>query len=69
MDDLVDEIRQYCAAAGIRPTTFGAYAVGDGKLIRRLEAGGEIMPRTTRKIRAFIAENPPKTAETNRGAA
>ncbi len=59
MDDLLNEIDSYCAETGMSPTTFGAYAVRDGKLVGRLRRGGEVLPRTAAKIRAFIEANPP----------
>lgn len=58
MDNLLNEIRDYCDRVGIKPTTFGVYAAGDGKLVKRLESGGQCLPRTVERIRAYIADNP-----------
>ena len=60
MDDLLIEIETYCSAVGIKPTTLGRYAVNDGGFVSRLEAGGQCLPRTAQKVRAYMAANPPK---------
>ncbi len=51
---LLAKIQAYCAASGMKPSVFGLKAVNDGKLVPRLEAGGECLPRTAQKILAFI---------------
>lgn len=53
--DILAEIKAHCASSGLKPTVFGLRAVNDGKLVARLESGGECLPSTTRKIRSFIA--------------
>lgn len=60
MDDLLTEIKDYCARVGIKTSTFGRYVVGDGKLVSRLEAGNQIMPRTMERVRAYMRDNPEK---------
>lgn len=61
MTDLIDEILAYCAARGITAATFGTYAVRDGKFVTRLQGGGQCLPSTASKARAFIAANPVTT--------
>lgn len=67
MENLITDIKAYCAKAGITPATFGTYAVRDGKLLSRLEkqgrAGraGQCLPSTEKKIRGFMDQNPPET--------
>lgn len=61
--DLLSDARAYCAARGITLTTLGVYAVADSRLFARLEAGGECLPRTVRRVRKYMAENPPPVAE------
>lgn len=61
---LIAEMHQYCArqqAAGRRMSIsyLAKLTVNDGKLVTRLEAGGECLPRTMAKIRAYMAANPP----------
>lgn len=62
MDDLLSEISAYCEAVGIKPTTLGRYTVNDGSFVSRLQAGGECLPRTAAKVRAYMRDNPPKSA-------
>lgn len=60
MEAFVQDIKTYCALRGMALTTFGKYAADDGKLLSRLESGGEILPRTERRIRDYMAANPPQ---------
>ena len=62
-ETLLTKIKAYCAAAEMKPSVFGLKAVNDGKLVSRLEAGGECLPRTSKKVATFIAENPPQPRE------
>ena len=68
MTQLITDIERYIAvreSAGrrIEESTFGRFAVNDGKLMARLRAGNEIMPKTERKIRQWMADNPPEAVE------
>lgn len=60
MDKLISDIRAFCSKADISVATFGAYAAGDGKFVARLESGRECLPRTERKVRAWMHANPPE---------
>jgi hypothetical protein len=60
MEQLLTEIRTYCLARDITLATFGAYAVGDGKFCARIDAGGECLPRTAKRARAYMRDNPAK---------
>lgn len=60
MENLISDIRAYCSAADISVATFGTYAASDGKFMARLEAGGEVLPRTEKKVRAWMEANPPE---------
>jgi hypothetical protein len=60
MDDLLKEISTYCAQRKISWSTFGNYAVSDGKFVDRLSRGGQCLPTTAQRARAYMAENPPK---------
>ena len=59
MENLIAEIKQYCDQRKMGLGTFGAYAVGDGKFVTRLINGGQCLPSTEAKVRAFMAANPP----------
>ena len=56
-EKLVNEILRFCDATGMKPTTFGAKTMADGKFVGRLQAGGSTSLRNAAKVRAFIAAN------------
>tara|TARA_B100002003_G_scaffold227027_1_gene234295 strand:+ start:2451 stop:2666 length:216 start_codon:yes stop_codon:yes gene_type:complete len=66
---LLDEIETYCRSTGLSPSTVCLRAAGNGHLPKRLQSGGECLPRTMEKVRAYMRENPPKQAATNDEAA
>ena len=53
-DDLLKKIRAHLAHTGMSPSYFGYLAVCDGKLISRLENGGQVTLRTAARVLAFI---------------
>jgi SAM-dependent methyltransferase len=55
---LLQEIAQYCRAAGIAESTFGRLAVNDGKLVGRMRQGGRITTDTADRLRAFMTSRP-----------
>lgn len=63
IEEFLKEARAYCEAAGIKLATLGYYAANDTRLFSRLEGGGECLPRTMRKVRAYMEANPPKSSE------
>jgi hypothetical protein len=60
---LLSEAEAYCGAVGIKLATLGYYATNDTRLFARLKSGGECLPRTAEKVRAYMRANPPKRAE------
>lgn len=58
MEKLIKEITAYCTAKGISPATFGSYALRDGKFFGRITKGGECLPKTVERARAYMRENP-----------
>lgn len=54
---LLSEITAGARAMGITPLALCARAVGNGKLVARLEAGRSVTLSTAAKIREFIAVN------------
>jgi len=56
---LISEAEAYCALAGIKLATLGYYATNDTRLFARLNSGGECLPRTMEKVRAYMLANPP----------
>lgn len=67
MDELLREIEGYCERVGCRETTFGTYAVGDGKFVKRLRRGGQCLPRTADAARAYMAAHPARALKPQRG--
>ncbi len=61
--DFLQEVKIGADMLGIAPTTLCQRAVKNGKLIRRLEAGGEVSLGTVEAIRAYIDANRPKAEE------
>lgn len=69
IEDFLSEAEAYCAQAGIKLATLGYYANSDTRLFSRLQSGGECLPRTMEKVRAYMRDNPPKRDATNDEAA
>ncbi len=56
------EVRQYAAAIGVQPTTVIQRAeAGSGSTWSKWESGSTATHRTTDKVRAYMANNPPKS--------
>jgi hypothetical protein len=56
----LQEIRDGAKLLGIAPSYLCQMAVGNSKLMIRLEAGGKVTLDTVDKIRAYIAANRPQ---------
>ena len=56
MHTLLTEMRAFAAKAGISVATLSTRAAGDGKFYSRIEAGGQALPRTVAKVRAYMAQ-------------
>lgn len=56
--DLLTEIESFARRVGLAPATICRKAVGAGHLPGRLRSGGECLPRTARRLRQWMAENP-----------
>lgn len=54
---LIQQIDAFLARTGMAPSTFGAKAVNDGKLVARLKAGGSVSLATAESIQRFILMN------------
>lgn len=63
--DFIAEAEAYCAARDIKLETLGRYAVEDTRLFPRLKNGGQCLPRTMDRVRAYMAANP--VSETHHG--
>lgn len=58
--DIIDEIQAYCEAAGISPSTLGVRALGNSRYFDRLQRRIEKTAEDADRLRAYMAENPPK---------
>lgn len=51
---LLSEIEDFLSEFNVSPSYFGKAACGNSELVSRLNAGGQVLPRTSAKIRNFI---------------
>ena len=58
--DIIKEITDYSLKVGLSSATVCRRAVGNSRLPARLQAGQSCTIRTLEKLRAYMAENPPK---------
>lgn len=58
MDDFTTDVLAYCRLAGVALSSFGRRAVGDPGFVARIKLGGQCLPRTVDRVRAFMAANP-----------
>jgi transcriptional regulator with XRE-family HTH domain len=66
VDTLLPRIEEYCRATGTAESTFGRIAVNDGKLVRRLRAGGSITLRTLQRIEGVLSAAPSRGSAADR---
>ena len=52
---VLNEIDRFLKTSRMSPATFGQKAVHDWRLVDRLRKGGEVLPRTEKRILAFIS--------------
>lgn len=60
--EFIIEAQAYCAERGIKLSTLGKYAVGDGSLFARLMAGRRCFPDTLDRVREYMKANPPRSS-------
>lgn len=56
---IIAVVDDYAARSGLAPSTICQYAVKNAKLYRSLHEGSECLPRTAKRLMAWIDENPP----------
>jgi hypothetical protein len=54
MEQLLTDIRAFCASHGLPVTRFGEAALGDTAFVHKLEKGRRVWPETEAKARAFM---------------
>lgn len=57
--EVLKEIAEYCAVAGIKETTLGSLAVKDSRFVNRIREGRVTIQRIER-ARRWMEENPAK---------
>src|SRR4051794_41798107 len=62
-EQILGEIRDYCRQTQTAESTFGRLVVNDGKLVSRLRDGARITTGTLDKVRAYLADHQPASAE------
>ena len=66
-EKLISEIVDYCRKSGVAESTFGRFAVNDGKFVNRLREGGRVTTTTFERVRSYISANPPANGSAARG--
>lgn len=56
MAALLKDIEIFLKKHPIKETTFGAYALKDGRFVERLRNGGRVWPETEEKVRGFMRD-------------
>jgi hypothetical protein len=63
MADLLHDVEAFLEAnPDIKPTRFGAEALGDRHFVKTLRGGRRLWPETEQKVRTFMAEYQPDKA-------
>lgn len=55
-EKIVTLIGHFLDETGMGASYFGKKAVGNSELVKRLKCGGEILPRTERRVREFMRQ-------------
>lgn len=64
---LIETIEDYCAKAGIEPSTLGVRVLGNSRFLDRLKRKLGKIGKDEAKLRAYMAANPPeKVSEASR---
>lgn len=58
MEQFISEIQSYCERTGMSASAFGMASMNDHKFVGRLKAGGQCLPSTMQRVRAFMESNP-----------
>ena len=56
MQEFLGEIEGFLERTGMKPGTFGHQAVNEGKFVRRIRNGHQVLPRTAERARKFMAD-------------
>ena len=62
---LIDDIAAYCDARGIAESTFGRLCLNNNHLVPRMRKGKTITVASYKRIRQYMADNPPPARESS----
>ncbi len=57
-NNIITEVTEYCARAGISPVTIGVRVLENSRLMERLDRRIKLTERDTALLRAYMAANP-----------
>lgn len=60
---LLAAIGSFCQRSGMAESTFGRRVANDGKFVSRLREGGHVTTRVAERVRGYIAERDPESAD------
>lgn len=55
---VIEEAERYCAAAGIKLSSLGLYAVDNSRFFANLKAGRSCLVSTLDRVRQYMVDNP-----------
>ena len=61
-ETILNELNEYCLAAGLKPSTVCVRALNDSRYVARHQRRLAALERDADKIRAYMTENPPSLA-------
>ena len=67
--NIIDEVNDYCARAGIQPSTLAVRVLGNSRFFDRMRRRLDKAEADADKLRAYMAQNPPRGACETQGAA
>ena len=56
MNEFLEEIDRFLALTGMKETSFGHYAVNDGKFVKKLRTGRRCWPETISRVRKYMKQ-------------
>ncbi len=66
---IITEVNDYCARAGIQPSTLAVRVLGNSRFFDRMRRRLEKADADAEKLRAYMAANPPRDTTQTQGAA
>lgn len=57
-ETIIDELKEYCRASGLKPSTVCVRALNDSRYVERHQRRLDALERDANKIRRYISQNP-----------